>query len=274
MQACGLLEKQERLLYAKEPPQGWFHYKSNPNLPWQKRLSNFPMRLLQRDGADERLTNLQNAVLWLLHSWQKRITAQGLATQLHCGRRSIYRAVDVLQAWGLLDPFWQTTISKRHLLLWQDKKDKRQPSKGKSQAVVCDHVMELCDWSRYDWSRFSFCGSEEKLIYGLNLSQVKMSYSHYNAKQIVEYWAAVFEKLKSPTRFDFFVHKLWWKVWEAAERETSIHRKQGTFAGPNSLGLLRLKTNAAVKALSEKIKEDGWDTLYHWEPDFSLALGA
>src|ERR1035437_11157754 len=135
LQACDLLEKQGRLLYAKEPPQGWFHYKKNTNLPWQKRISNFPMRFLQRDGGDERLTNLQNAVLWLLHSWQKRITAQGLATQLRCGRRSVYRAVDALQALGLLDPFWQTTISRRHLSLWQDKKEQRQPSKAESQPV-------------------------------------------------------------------------------------------------------------------------------------------
>jgi len=25
-----------------------------------------------------------------------------------------------------------------------------------------------------------------------------------------------------PTRFDYFVHRLWWKVWKAAEHETSI----------------------------------------------------
>jgi hypothetical protein len=232
------------------------------------------MRFLQRDGGDERLTNLQNAVLWLLHSWQKRITAQGLATQLRCGRRSVYRAVDALQALGLLDPFWATTISRRHLSLWQDKKEQRQPSKGESQPVVCNHIMELCDWSRYDWSRFNFCGSEGKLIHWLCLFQTKMTQGNYNAKQIVDYWDAVFEKLQSPTKFDYFVHKLWWKVWEAAERETTIHRKQGTFSGPNSLGLLKLKTHAAMKALTEKIKEDGWDALYSWEPDFSLVLAS
>ena len=92
------------------------------------------MRLLQRDGADERLTNLQNAVLWLLHSWQKRITAQGLATQLRCGRRSVYRAVDVLQALGLLDSFWETTISRRHLSLWQDKKEHTSAEQGRIPA--------------------------------------------------------------------------------------------------------------------------------------------
>jgi len=79
----------------------------------------------------------------------------------------------------------------------------------------------------------------------LNLSQVRMAHGNYNAKQIVDYWDAVFEKLQSPTKFDYFVHKLWWKVWKAAEHETTLHRKQGTFSGPNSLGLLKLKTNAA-----------------------------
>jgi hypothetical protein len=101
-----------------------------------------------------------------------------------------------------------------------------------------------------------------------------MAHGNYNAKQIVDYWDAVFQKLDSPTRFDYFVHRLWWKAWKAAEQETTIHRRQGTFSGPNSLGLLRLKTNAAIKALTEKIKADGWDTLNSWEPDFSLALGA
>jgi len=274
LHACGLVEKQDRLLHAKQPPQGWFHYKKNTNLPWQKRLSNFPMYRMQRDGVDERLTNLENAVLCLLHSWQKRITAQGLATQLRCGRRSIYRAVNSLQQMGLLDSFWGTTISRRHLPLWEDKKDTRQPSKGESEPLVCDHVMELCDWSRYDWSRFSYCGSEDRFIHFLNLSQTKMTHGNYNAKQIVDYWNWLFEKLQSPTRFDYFVHRLWWKVWKAAEQETSLHRKQGTFSGPNSLGLLRLKTNAAIKALAEKIKADGWDSLSYWEPDFSLALGA
>jgi hypothetical protein len=81
------------------------------------------------------------------------------------------------------------------------------------------------------------------------------------------------EKLQSPNRFDYFVHRLWRKVWEAAERETTFHRKRGTFSGPNSLGLLKLKTSAAIKALAQKIKDDGWDVLNHWEPDFSLALG-
>ena len=36
----------------------------------------------------------------------------------------------------------------------------------------------------------------------------------------------------------------------------------------------QLKTNAAIKALAEKIKGDGWDSLTYWDPDFSLALGA
>jgi len=274
LHACDLVEKQDRLLYAKEPPQGWFHYKKNTNLPWQKRLSNFPMYRLQRDAGDLRLTNLQNAVLCLLHSWQKRITAQGLATQLRCGRRSVYRAVDALQAMGLLDSYWGTTISRRHLSLWQDKQDIRQASKAESQPLVCDHVIELCDWSRYDWSRFSYCGSEDRFAHLLNLSQVRMTHGNYNAKQIVDYWAWLFEKLQSPTRFDYFVHRLWWNVWKAAEQETALHRKRGTFSGPNSLGLLKLKTNAAIKALAEKIKGDGWDSLTYWEPDFSLALGA
>jgi len=100
------------------------------------------------------------------------------------------------------------------------------------------------------------------------------SISTLNAKQIVDYWDWLFEKLQSPTRFDYFVHQLWWKVWKAAEQETNIHRKQGTFSGPNSLGLLKLKTNAAIKALAEKVKGDGWVSLSYWEPDFSLALGA
>ena len=175
---------------------------------------------------------------------------------------------------GLLDSYWGTTISRRHLSLWQDKQDTRQPSKAESEPLVCDHVMELCDWSRYDWSRFSYCGSQDRFAHLLNLSQIKMTHGNYNAKQIVDYWAWLFEKLQSPTRFDYFVHRLWWNVWKAAEQETSLHRKQGTFSGPNSLGLLKLKTNAAIKALAEKIKGDGWDSLTYWEPDFSLALGA
>ena len=97
-----------------------------------------------------------------------------------------------------------------------------------------------------------------------------MTHGHYNAQQIEKYWEWVFEKLQSPTKFDFCVHRLWWKVWEAAERETAPRRKQGLFSGPNSLGLLRLKTNAAIKALNEKRRVDGWDTLFHWEPEFAL----
>lgn len=182
----------------------------------------------------------------------------------------MYRAVDVLQSRRLLDPMWQTTITRCHLPLWEDKKATRQPSKSESQPVVSDRIMAACDWSRYDWSRFAYCGSEEKFIYWLNLAQVRMSHGHYNAKQIEKYWEWVFDTLQSPTKFDFFVHRLWWKVWEAAERETAAHRKQGTFAGPNSLGLLRLKTSAAIKALNEKIRVDGWDTLYCWEPEFAL----
>jgi hypothetical protein len=134
--------------------------------------------------------------------------------------------------------------------------------------------MELCDWFCHDWRRFSYCGRQDKSIRLLNLSQVRMAHANYNAKQIVDYWDAVFQKLNSPTRFDYFVHRLWWNVWKAAEQETSIHRKQGAFSGPNSLGLLRLKTNAAIKALAEKTKGDGWDSLTYWEPDFSLAFGA
>ena len=37
------------------------------------------------------------------------------------------------------------------------------------------------------------------------------------------------------------------KTWDAAKRETVIHRERGTFCDPNSLGLLKLKTNAAIK---------------------------
>jgi hypothetical protein len=127
--------------------------------------------------------------------------------------------------------------------------------------------------SRFTKVGFSSCGSEDRFAHLLNLSQIKMAHGNYNAKQIVDYWDWLFEKLQSPTRFDYFVHRLWWNVWKAAEQETSLHRKRGTFSGPNSLGLLRLKTNAAIKALAEKIKGDGWDSLTYWEPDFSLALG-
>jgi hypothetical protein len=140
--------------------------------------------------------------------------------------------------------------------------------------MVCDRVMELCEWSLYDWSRFGYCGSQDEFVHLLNLSQAKMAHGNYSAKQIVDYWGWLFEKLQSPTRFHYFVHRLWWKVRKAAEQETSIHRKRGTSSGPNSLGLLKLKTNAAIKALADKIKGDGWDTLNSWEPDFSFALGA
>ena len=36
----------------------------------------------------------------------------------------------------------------------------------------------------------------------------------------------------------------------------------------------RAKLAFEIKALTEKIKADGWDTLNSWEPDFSPALGA
>ena len=50
------------------------------------------------------------------------------------------------------------------------------------------------------------CGSQDRFAHLLNLSQVKMAHGNYNAKQIVDYWAWLFEKLQSPTRFDYFVH--------------------------------------------------------------------
>jgi hypothetical protein len=35
--------------------------------------------------------------------------------------------------------------------------------------------------------RFSYCGSQDKFIDLLNLSQVRMAHGNYNAKQIVDY---------------------------------------------------------------------------------------
>ena len=96
-----------------------------------------------------------------------------------------------------------------------------------------------------------------------------MEDGHYNVNQIADYWDWAVEKLVSCRRCDFFVETLWSKVWDAAERETAANRVDGKFNGANSLGLLRLKTEAAVLALDEAVKRVGWSKLYRWEPDFS-----
>jgi len=46
------------------------------------------------------------------------------------------------------------------------------------------------------------------------------------------------------------------------------------FRGTGPPNVLRAKLVFEIKALAEKIKGDGWDSLTYWEPDFSLALGA
>ena len=171
---------------------------------------------------------------------------------------------------GLLDSHWQTTISKRHLPLWQDKREAVRRSRGESEPVVSELILQKCDWSRYDWSKFSFCGNEDQFLRLLVTAQIKMAGANYSVTDMARYWEWVWTKLNSPTRFDYFAHSLFWKVWNAAEQETAANRKAGTFAGPSSLGLLKVKTVAAIKALAVKIKEDGWEALFRWEPSFSL----
>ena len=42
LQACDLVEKHDRLLYAKQPPQGWFHYRRTRTCRGRNASATFP----------------------------------------------------------------------------------------------------------------------------------------------------------------------------------------------------------------------------------------
>ena len=129
---------------------------------------------------------------------------------------------------------------------------------------------------RYCGGKTRFAISRSHLRRSLQEGCEAMAEAGYTSVQVRDYWE---REVPEACRGDgllllmeYFVERIFYKLFDAVETVTKRNRQAGRFHGENSLGLLRKETATTVRAMKARLVEGGVEGLELWSPDFS-ALG-
>ena len=268
LQQHGLADEQLRPLPDENK---YFHRKRTQKRRWQDQLQS---TTIYRLCPDAELTEVQNSILWTIHSFNsagQRPHSKSIAKLLRLDCRTVVKHVRQLQERGYLDADLSVVADPRH---WRDAA-KKLP--GDPQTMWDDYAEHWVD-SRYDLDfkpRFAVCRAQFRQ--SLQDACDSMAEAGYTSAQIRDYWErAVPEACRGDCQLlllEYFVHRLFYKLFPAVERETSHNRQLGKFHGDCSLGLLKKVTAAQIRAMKARLVEGGVEGLELWCPDFT-SLGA
>ncbi len=250
--------------------QKFFHRKKTQKRRWQDQLQT---TTIYRLVPDAELTDIQNAVLWTIHSFNstgQRPHVRSVAKLLRLDYRTVDKHLKWLQEHGYLDADLSVCADPRH---WQDAAP-RLP--GDPEARWDDFAAEWVA-SRYDDGY-----NERKPRFAIAYPQVRrslhdgcadMAQAGYTSVQIRDYWERVVpDACQGDFRLvlmEYFVERIFYKMFPAIEGETNRNRQLGKFHGQNSLGLLRQATAVQARTMKARLMERGIEGLESWCPDFS-----
>ena len=266
LQAHGLADEQLRPL---KDEKKYFHRKRTQKRKWQ---NEFQTTTVYRLAPDAELTDIQNGILWTVHSFNsagQRPYPSSVAKLLRLDCRTVVKHIELLREKGYLDADGCVCADPCR---WQD----ATPRLPGDPEVRWEEFATEWVGSRYD---DSYCGG--KTIFALTRSHFRrslqdgcesMARAGYTSVQIRDYWEReVPEACRgdgSLVLMEYLAERIFWKMFEAVERVTKQNRQLGKFHGDNSLGLLRKEIIAAqypstVQAMTCPSRSTSWPT----EPD-------
>ncbi len=268
LQEHGLADEQLKPL---QDAGRYFHRKKNAKRKWQNEFQTTTIYLQCQDAL---LTDVQNTILWTIHSFNsmgKKPPLKSVATLLRLDYRTVARHLKVLQGKGCLDAELCVTADPRH---WQD----AAPKLEDAPEVRWDEFAAQWVTSRYDDGY-----NHGKPRFALAFSQVRqslhegcsdMAAAGYTSVQIRDYWERVVPDAcgsngQQLLLMEFFVERLFYKMFAAVEKSTNRNRHLGKFHGENSLGLLLKVTAGQIRTMRTCLLERGVQGLEFWSPDFS-----
>lgn len=264
LKAFGLAEAEGHKYLARDGQPTWFHRRKDATEHWHwvDRYAYFRLFL---PGTVCPLSPRQNAVLWLLRSWQKKgkvVTRQGMASQLRISRRTVISSVNTLTELGLWNG--SKVVVNGCLHYWQDAKTKQADGSDERPLRLARYIMRDFPASYV----MRLYPERNDMQNALGRHERRMIDAGFKATDIQEVWDYARETLdrKCPRLECYTFH--FWKLFEVVEKETRANRRRGLFHGPNSKGLLKARTNAFGKVVEAQLRRNGMDSLLGWEPNF------
>ena len=263
LQRHGLADQQLRPLRDENK---YFHRKRMPKHRWQDQ---FQTTTVYRLRPDAELTEIQNAVLWTVHSFNsngKRPNPKSVARLLRLDHRTVNKHLQWLQEHGFLDADFHVIADPRH---WQDVAPKLA---GAPEAKWSEFAS---GWvaARYGQRKPHFALSPSHFQRSLQDACEAMAKAGYTSVLIRNYWE---QEVPQACRgdcqlllMDYLIDRTFWKMFEAVEKATARNRQLGKFHGDNSLGLLRKVTSGHLRAMKARLVEGGVEGLELWSADFS-----
>jgi hypothetical protein len=268
LQEHGLADEQLKPL---QDAKGYFHRKKNAKRRWQNEFQTTTIYLQCQDAL---LADVQNTILWTIHSFNsmgKKPPLKSVATLLRLDYRTVTRHLKVLQEQGCLDVDLCVTADPRH---WQD----AAPKPENAPEVRWDTF--AAEWVG---NRYGDGYNHGKPRFALAFLQVRqslcecctdMAAAGYTSVQICDYWEQVVPDAcgtngQQLLLMEYFVERVFYKMFAAVETVTNRNRQVGKFHGENSFGLLRKVTAGQIRTMRTCLLERGVQGLEFWSPDFS-----
>ena len=276
LQEHGLIGYHGNRVFAFQPRDNqWFVPYRNPGLkPWYARITYFPI-WVPASAKSSGLLPRVNALYFLIKN-KPHQTQSYYALKMNVSATTVRSSIKQLRRLKLIASHELVAFepSDEQLNLWQDRKKRTATTVTGwklSKANVFVRVATKLD------SLFLYCADEEKTPrqmfdwYADQFGIIMLSRG-YSRTEIESYWNEVAQCFRidgsraALNKFELFAVKSFIEVFEHAENITLRSAAAGTFAGSNSLGLLKRLTQEAVREITiawDNYSNNGLGTCRH-----------
>ena len=201
----------------------------------------------------------------------KKPPLKSVATLLRLDYRTVTRHLKVLQEQGCLDADLCVTADPRH---WQDAAPKPEDAPEVRWDTFAAEWVTSRYGDGYNHGKPRFALAFSQIRQSLHEGCADMAKAGYTSVQIRDYWERVVPDAcgtngQQLLLMEFFVERVFYKMFAAVETATNRNRQVGKFHGENSLGLLRKVTAGQIRTMRTCLLERGVQGLEFWSPDFS-----
>ncbi len=214
--AFGLVEAEGQAYLARDGQTAWFHQRKEATEHWHW-IDRYAYYRLYLPAKGSPLSPRQNALLWLLKSWQKKgkvISRQGHASQLRISRRTVSRSITTLTEMGLWDGRKVTFEGHEHL--WQDATTKKATASEQRPLRLGRYILGKFS-DTYQMEIFS---ERATMKTALDRHESRLIAAGYKAKDILEVWDYALEALDSKCLYIECYVFHFRKLLEVVEKET------------------------------------------------------
>ena len=280
LQEYGLVEKKDNIYFAAEDQKDLLRRKKfvkSKKAIWQDKLQTYKVCLL-RPGVS-RLTLTENLVLWLIQSYNlrgRKIHRRGIATQVGISEKTVKRAIQYLRQEKFLDDGWNVLLDDTTKPVWADRVQKEATIAGaRHDFMMAIKILRRFPDGYAPQFQDNMAVTRDALVDLFALMR-EVDYSTHEIetfffKELPQMCGIDGEKTKGVAylSLDNFLNRCMIQSFRLAEQITDENRRRRRFAGPNSLGIFRKISIAAIRSGKASLEQYGMKGIQTMAPDFA-----